>query len=402
LNVIITGTGFSFPDGTGATARVMSFAKGLMHHGATVHVFLPKPTENETTGERNSHLQGVHEGIPFEYTCGQRLVAKTRVGALFLYLRGLWRACQAISRVHQETPVDAIILWYAEHPTNFVVYAILAKALGAVLVAEKSEFPFVYYQKTIAVRLMIWFYENVTLRILDGVIVISKFLHEYFFSCLRNTDKILRVPILVETSSYPQPFEKPDHDDRRIIYCGNLDHGGEITSLLDAFSQVAGDFPQLRLHIIGDTCERNQRDQLNALIAKLALTGLVQFIGQRPRQEIPLLLSQGDIMALPRAAGMFSTAGFPTKLGEYLATGKPVVVTDTGDISQYLQDGVNAFITTPGDTVAFARALRRVMLRPEEAATVGRGGREVALKQFDTFVNCSRIVEFIQKLKTSG
>jgi hypothetical protein len=35
-------------------------------------------------------------------------------------------------------------LWYAEFPLNFLTFYILAKLIGAVLIAEKSEYPFVY------------------------------------------------------------------------------------------------------------------------------------------------------------------------------------------------------------------------------------------------------------------
>src|SRR5205809_669328 len=100
LNVIITGTAFSFPEGTGSAVRVASLAKGLMQSGASVHVFLPKPTEDLRSGCRNPTLKGIYEGIPFEYTCGQRLIARTRVGALLLYLKGLWRAGREIYRLH--------------------------------------------------------------------------------------------------------------------------------------------------------------------------------------------------------------------------------------------------------------------------------------------------------------
>ena len=39
--------------------------------------------------------------------------------------------------------------------------------------------------------------------------------------------------------------------------------------------------------------------------------------------------------------------GFPTKLGEYLATGKPVCVTKVGEITVYLEDNVSAFLAEP-------------------------------------------------------
>ena len=320
---------------------------------------------------------------------------------MVVYLRGLWRACRAIRRIHRQKPVDAILLWFAEGPANLLVFKVLAKSLGAVLVAEECEFPFNYYKRTAAVSMKMWFNDHVGYRLLDGVIAISTFLEDYFSVRLGKKAGLLRVPILIETDRFASTAEHRDGEDKRIIYLGTLAHDGEVAGLLRAFSLVAGEFPQWSVQVIGDLSDEKQAAELKGLVAELGLDGRVQFTGHCSRRDIPSVLSQGDVMALPRAAGTFSQAGFPTKLGEYLASGKPVVVTSTGDIPQYLQDGVNAFLTPPGDTDAFAERLRYVMSHPEEAAEVGRRGREVAVKNFDTLANCGRVVEFIRELRTA-
>ena len=48
--------------------------------------------------------------------------------------------------------------------------------------------------------------------------------------------------------------------------------------------------------------------------------------------------------ALPREDALFSRAGFATKLGEYLASGRPVIASATGDVELYLKDDVDAFL----------------------------------------------------------
>jgi glycosyltransferase involved in cell wall biosynthesis len=402
MNVIITGTCFSFPNGTGAAARVMAFAKGLMHHGATVKVLCLKPTGDQPGNTGHLCVNGVYEGIPFEYTCGQRTVAKSRTGALLLYLKGLWRACRLIRGIHRETPVDAILLWYAELPINFLVFHILAKSIGAVLIAEKSEFPFVYHRKTPVLRMQMWFNERFTYKLLDGVIVISGFLQEFFAAHLSKTAKLLRVPILVDPGLFPQATEITEGAARKIIFCGQLEHESEVGELLKAFARLASEFSQWSVEIIGPTPKPSTAAALQEMVVRFGLSGRVLFAGAVPRSEVPARLLAGDIMALPRASGTFSTAGFPTKLGEYLASGKPVVVTKTGEIPQYLQDRVNAFLTPPDDTEAFTNTMRYVLSHPEEAREVGRRGREVAAHYFDFQFHGARIAEFIRSLRQAA
>jgi glycosyltransferase involved in cell wall biosynthesis len=399
MNLIITGTSFSFPDGTGAAARVTAIAKGLRHHGATVHLFCLKPTETQSTDWREPQVAGVYDGIPFEYTCGQRVIAKTRVGAALLYLKGLWRACRTIRRIHRKTPIDAILLWHAESPINVLVFKTLAWSTGALLIAEECELPFVYYRKSTAIRVRVWLNEHFTYRFLDGIIVISTFLQDYFAARVSKTVKLLLVPILVEPGFFAPAAEMPERTERKIIYCGNLDHEGEVADLLRAFVLVASEFPQWRVEVIGPLPQGRAAEDLQKEIGRLNLAGRMAFTGAVARSEIPARLAAGDIMALLRRSGAFSTASLPTKLGEYLVTGKPVVVTNIGDISHYLQDGVNAFLPPPDDIAAFARALQHVILHPEEAREVGRRGREVAESQFNSHLHAERIIEFIRALR---
>lgn len=401
LNVVITGVGFGFPDGAGATARVMSVAKGLMRHGATVRVLVPKPSENETTGLKNLAMAGEHDGIAFEYTCGRRLAAKTRLGAALLYLRGLARARQIIRRLHRKQPVDAILLWYPEDLLNFAAFRTLATSLGTLLIAEKSELPFVYTTRSSFIRMVDWLGHRIVYPQLDGIIAISSFLYNYFVELLRDPARILQVPILVETAQFGKVQAPRSSAAHTIIYCGNLYHEGEVEGLLRAFATLVCDFPSWRLCVIGDDSDTKRRVSLQSLVAALGLKDHVEFLGQRARREIPSLLADGDIMALPREGALFSTAGFPTKLGEYLASGKPVVVTGTGDIPQYLEHGASAYLVPPGDDVAFAEALRHAMRHPNEAAEVGRRGREVAIREFDTFTNCRKIIDFINARKAA-
>lgn len=399
MNIVITGTGFSFPEGTGASARVMALAKGLVHHGATVQVFCPKPTEIRQLDAKQYQVEGNFEGIPFEYTCGRRTVAKTRVGALLLYLRGLWRACVSIRRIHKKTPVDAILLWYAEFPINFLVFSILAKMLNVALIAEKSEFPFVYSRNSVAVRIKRWFFEHVAVRYIDGVMVISTFLHDYFATRSVKAARLIRVPILVASEFFEHPIAKIEQDEKTILYCGNLRHDGEVAGLLEAFGQLAGDFPRWRVEIIGPMEQSNTAKELEAIVERYGLADRVLFSGAIKRCDLPNRLAKGDIMALPRASGAFSTAGFPTKLGEYLATGRPVVVTDTGDIADFLIDRDTAYLVVPDDINAFSDRLRYVMTHSAEAAHVGRRGCEVARHEFDARTHSKRLMDFIVELR---
>lgn len=105
------------------------------------------------------------------------------------------------------------------------------------------------------------------------------------------------------------------------------------------------------------------------------------------------------MLVLARPNNKQSEAGFPTKLGEYLATGKPVVVTRVGEIPEYLEDQVNAFIANPGDAGNFALKMKQVMLNYDKALNIGHAGRQLAHTTFNSTFQGNELAGWLKHLK---
>jgi len=398
MKVLIVGDAFGFPNGTGATARVHAYARGLMENGVEVKVFCLEPTEPRQGPRANTQAKGNYEGIDFEYTYGSTARPSNFFLRRWRQLIGPWRFFRAVrSETTKGNGIDAIILF--SNSLFWIVWVVaVARIAGVQCIQEKSEFPFVSYKKTPWIRLYAWLYTRTVYKLFDGIIVISTFLEEYFSRCIRRGARILRVPILVDVNRFEAMSSPTSHERKRIVYSGSLDHPGEVKLLIEAFSALATGNPAWDLQIIGGTSNPEVPVELERTVLNLGLADRVDFTGMIERRELPRYLGDADVLVLPRQAGLFSKAGFPTKLGEYLATGKPVVVTSTGDIPLYLEDGVSAYLVAPGDVQSFVKKLHYVMSHPENAAEVGRRGREVARRSFDCKVHCRRIVEFIHEL----
>ena len=110
---------------------------------------------------------------------------------------------------------------------------------------------------------------------------------------------------------------------------------------------------------------------------------------------MPQLLKNASIMALARPDSLQSQGGFPTKLGEYLATSNPVVVTAVGDIPEYLNE-TNAFVVPPGDNLKFAMALRCIMDDYDAAKKIGENGRKTMLTYFDSKSQGQKLCDFFK------
>ena len=115
------------------------------------------------------------------------------------------------------------------------------------------------------------------------------------------------------------------------------------------------------------------------------------------RDKIPELLINSDCLVLARPDSKQAQFGFPTKLGEYLATGNPVVVTSTGEITNYLKDNYSAFIASPGNIKDISDKILQVLSDKNNSYSVGQKGFEIAMKYFNSEVQANGISEILKE-----
>jgi glycosyltransferase involved in cell wall biosynthesis len=68
---------------------------------------------------------------------------------------------------------------------------------------------------------------------------------------------------------------------------------------------------------------------------RLIETGRVEFVGQKPYDELPHWMSQMDVMIVPHQVTAFTESLNPLKLWEYLAAGIPIVSTPVAGFRDY-------------------------------------------------------------------
>jgi glycosyltransferase involved in cell wall biosynthesis len=80
---------------------------------------------------------------------------------------------------------------------------------------------------------------------------------------------------------------------------------------------------------------------------------------------------------------------------EAMACARPVVVSDTPGMSEYVSHGQNGLIVPQGDAYALARAVEELLGEPERARAFGRAGREAVERRFSTELQAARLAEII-------
>lgn len=233
---------------------------------------------------------------------------------------------------------------------------------------------------------------NDTLMGLDGLFVISSPLKEYFQSLGVSQSKIQIVNMIVDPTRF-ENIQKTKPPYRYIAYCGTASNTKDgVDELIKAFSLVTKEIDDVKLMIIGKTPKKTEKNANIDLIKQLNLADKIVFTGLVPSSEIPQILKNAEVLALDRPDNLQAHYGFPTKLGEYLLTGNPIVVTSVGDIPIYLEDGESALISPPSNAELFSQKIIWALNNPTEAKVIGERGREVALKYFNSIIESEKII----------
>lgn len=243
------------------------------------------------------------------------------------------------------------------------------------------------------------FFEKEAFQSYDGLALMTKTLRKYYSSFPEPKPKILHLPMTVDLERFNEQTELlPKFEKPYIVYVGVMNDAKDGVSLLiRSFKEISNKFKYHKLYLIGgwnyDTPIHKE------LIQELGLQDRVQWKGEFQRGLIPAIINNADLLALPRPDSKQAQGGFPTKLGEYLATGNPVCATRVGEIPNYLVDNESVFFAEPGSVSSFAEAMDRALSNPELAKTVGLNGRKVAEKEFNKEIQAKKLHDFLIQLQ---
>lgn len=227
----------------------------------------------------------------------------------------------------------------------------------------------------------------------SGVFVISKSLREYYAD--KGVRNIEILNMFVDNRRFNVLKEELE-DAPYIAYCGLVsEHKDGVDCLIKAFDIFAETHPKYKLKIIGRFISSEDEYKLNKLVDTITNKDQIEFVGAVSANEMPTLLCNASILALARPDNIQAKYGFPTKLGEYLSTGNPTVVTEVGEIHDFLVDGYNIIFACPDNPTDFANKLAWVADNYTEALLVGRRGREVAQTDFSVSTQAAKAVDFM-------
>lgn len=370
MNIILVSSG-QYPDSHAAAIRHSTLAKGLIEIGDEVSFLLLTP--QNWNGNNKLNYFGTHFKTLNNYNGSNKILKN------YHQLKAIFKVKRILNELASKKKIDGLVIFTIDIlPIYFLIKA--ARALGIKVFHERTELPYALGRQTIKEKELLRFYLNNLIPKFDGIFLISDKLISYIKQFNNATKKLLTVVDL----SFFQTSKSSLYEFPYIGYCGTISGSKDgVPILIEAFAKITDQFPSLKLVLVGNNSNTIAiKDTLDS-IAKFGVEKKVIFSGLIDRETMPTILCNAQILVVAKPDNEQNSGNFPIKIGEYLATGVPIVVTSVGEIPLFIQDGENGFLAIPGSAESFAQKMRTALENPKKAKEIGQKGRLVAEKLFD-------------------
>lgn len=363
------------------TKRMRLFAEYLTNNETTVNIFILA----KSNGSNNS--SGIHNKVKYQ-------LIKFKYFHLIFGNKSL---NQQLVKLYNKQEKNIIYLYGG---LSIITAKLLSFAsnLGYKIVTDIVEDYSIHSEK-ISLRLNLkykldTYINNKMISYITGVIVISNYLKNKFESLKIDRNKIQLIPISAE-NLFHKPNINKNRDKFRFVYSGTFGVKDGIDFMLNAYKKLFKKYPNIELILAGKTGKiaknYNYLKNLNSNFN-------IKFLGLIPEERYYDFLQDSDVLLMTRIDSTYANSGFPFKLGEYLATGNPVIATNVSDIKLYLRDKIDIILASPSDSESLFKAMEYTLLNHQKCVGIGLNGKKAAFKYFNPKINGKLLQDFLDRI----
>jgi D-inositol-3-phosphate glycosyltransferase len=179
-----------------------------------------------------------------------------------------------------------------------------------------------------------------------------------------------------------------------ILFFGLIKRYKGLEYLVDAFEEVRGKVKDAFLLIVGDVYagdpegHRYYTQMIDGLRGRADVLCVASYV---PVEAVGQYLSAADVVVLPYTRTYHSGV----LLAAY-AAGRPVVVTDTGGLSEVVEEGRSGLVVPPKDPKALANGMINILSDPGRLNAMGERARHLATSVYGWDTIAARTIELYE------
>jgi glycosyltransferase involved in cell wall biosynthesis len=253
------------------------------------------------------------------------------------------------------------------------------------LIAENSIFPdFIRH----IVRFLADIEERILIRFADVVITVDQILYKEY----KKYHKIAHI-----ISNYPklELFRSNDlnSENKGIVYVGGISRDRGIYQMIDVANKA-----NVKLICVGNFTDELNKKEINNFLAENPTKNVV-FTGHVSHLKVVEYINNSKVsLCVLQPIPRYKKA-VPIKLFEYMACGKPVVVSNFTEIRKVVKEANCGILVDPANVDEIANAILYLLKHPEEAKRMGENGRIAVEEKYNWEKMEKRLLEVYKGLE---
>lgn len=381
-----------FPVGMAAMQKMILISKALIQAGAKVTV-INRKSVFDPDKPVDVAPEGTFEGIHYTYIPGTIYRPKGLIYRNLIKARSLLYEFLYLRRLKKNGDLDVGIVSTHNLEQTFL-YRLYGLILGFKVVLNYVEWASAREDyRDWRTKINDYIYDKWMIKQLDASLPISEILIENYKK-IAPKKPYFKIPVLCDFKKFDLP--KRTEEEPYFLYCGSLGYKDVIDFILESYNQLAASPYYLYLVVSGGS--KVEREEFQKDISNLKFPEKVKVFSYIPYSQLVDLYLHAKGLLIPLRPNLADAARFPHKIGEYSASGNPIITTNYGEIKHYFEDEENALIADSYDIKQYTEKMQFVIDHPEKARQIGENGKTLGLQEFNYSDYGPKLKAFFERL----
>jgi glycosyltransferase involved in cell wall biosynthesis len=378
-----------FPYGLAEIQKMILISKSLIETGNSVIVMNTQGNHSKAD-HPDLKISGNFEGIEFVYTSGNPFRSNNFVKRNLLKIKGAIIEFCLLKKRKINNKLDYAIL-STNSFYSILYYVSLSKLFGFITILNYVEYFSGIKKKWFQVDKWLndKLYDKYAPSLVDAVFPISEFLI-YHLKEVSPDKKYLKIPVLTDFDKYNNIEILKEQN--YFLFCGAANYKEIVQFIIDSFGRLNNTSPFLYLIINGD---ENNIIEIRKYINSNLQKDKIKLFSRLTEKQLNKYYKNALALLIPLRPTFQDSARFPHKIGEYLASGNPVISTNYGEVKYYFKDMETMLIADSYDVNLFADKMQFVIDNPNVVKKIGMKGKNAALPIFDYRIQATAINDFL-------
>jgi glycosyltransferase involved in cell wall biosynthesis len=206
-------------------------------------------------------------------------------------------------------------------------------------------------------------------------------------------------PRLASLHSDAAPPRRDAQSCLRLIYTGFVQEARGLEDVVEALGILRARGLDMKFRVVGDG---PYLPRLAKLVKEKDLQSAVEFTGWVAHEDLATYVHEADVGVIPHPKNDHTDTTVPNKLFDYMACGRPVVVSNAAPLERIVTDERCGLVYKAGSPESLAAVLAQMSDDRAALERLGRSGAEAVRQRFHWERDAAALAEAVARVAKSG